>query len=50
MKTKIARGAMLLLLSLIISRTSSGQTYNWEHRFLHIDDDSSLSPADDDPL
>jgi DNA mismatch repair ATPase MutL len=44
MKTKIVRGAMLLLLSLIISRTSFGQTYTWEHQFLHIDDDSSRNP------
>jgi hypothetical protein len=44
MKTKILRSVMLLLLSLIISRTSFGQTYTWEHRFLHIDDDSSHNP------
>ncbi|HEV3324355.1 MAG TPA: hypothetical protein VG052_02075 [Puia sp.] len=44
MKTKIVRGGILLLLSLIISRTSFGQTYTWEHQFLHIDDDSSLNP------
>jgi DNA mismatch repair ATPase MutL len=44
MKTKIVRGGMLLLLSLIISRTSFGQTMTWGHQFLHIEDDSSLSP------
>jgi DNA mismatch repair ATPase MutL len=44
MKTKIVRCGMLLLLSLIISRMSFGQTYSWDHQFLHIDDDSSRNP------